>query len=161
MHTKQLQRTTKTAAGPRLASARTPLAAQPRHCLSASSRRRDELAQARATAGQCRSTRSRPQPAQATRCFWESTHAHPWLHSPKSAILGDRPRAGGREGARIGQLRDRRPAISRRLEARRAGTARRGRESGRASPEANQTASRRGAEAAACSRARREAPPLA
>lgn len=96
MHTKQLQRTTKTAAGPRLASARTPLAAQPRHCLSASSRRREELAQARATAGQWRSTRSRPQPAQATRCFWDSTHAHPWLHSPKSAILGDRPRAGGR-----------------------------------------------------------------
>ena len=66
----------------------------PRHCLSASSRRREELAQARDTAGQWRSTRkarrSLPQPAaacaQATTCFWESTHVHPWFQSPKSAM---------------------------------------------------------------------------
>lgn len=109
MHTKKLQRTTKTAAGPRLASARTPRAAQPRHCRSASSTRREELAPARATAGQCRSTRARPQLAQATRCFCESTHAHPWLHSPKSAIGG---RPSGKELERIGQLRDRETAIS-------------------------------------------------
>ena len=67
---------------------------QPRHCLSASSRRREELTQARETAGQWRSTRkarrSLPQPAaacaQATTCFWERTHVHPWFQSPKSAM---------------------------------------------------------------------------
>lgn len=158
MHTKQLQRTTKTAAGPRLASARTPLAAQPRHCLSASSTRREELAQARATAGQWRSTRSRPQPAQATRCFWESTHAQPWLHSPKSAILG-RPAAGGREGAELVNCGTAGPPFPSDWkqgapESLAGGT----RAGGRTSPEANQTAPRRGA---ASSRARREPPPLA
>lgn len=67
---------------------------QPRHCLSASSTRREELTQARDTAGQWRSTRkarrSLPQPAaacaQATTCFWDRTHVHPWFQSPKSAM---------------------------------------------------------------------------
>lgn len=77
---------------------------QPRHCLSASSTRREEVAQARDTAGQWRSTRkarrSLPQPAaacaQATTCFWESTHVHPWFQSPKPAMAA----ASGRPDAR-------------------------------------------------------------
>lgn len=88
---------------------------QPRHCLSASSRRREELAQARDTAGQWRSTRkarrSLPQPAaacaQATTCFWERTHVHPWFQSPKSAMA-----AASARPDQIGQLRGRRAAIS-------------------------------------------------
>lgn len=98
MHTKQLQRITNTAAGPKLANAKNPRAVQPRHCLSATSTRSEELTQARDTAGQCRSTRKarRSLPplaamcAQVKMCFWDSTHLHPCFHSPKSAMEATR-----------------------------------------------------------------------
>lgn len=94
MHTKKLQRITNTAAGPRLATASTPRAIHPRHCRSAASARREEVAQAWDTAGQCRSTRKARRSrlphaavcAHARMCFWDSTHLHACFHSPKSSI---------------------------------------------------------------------------
>ena len=94
MQTKKLQRMTKTAAGPRLATASTPRAVHPRHCRSAASARREEVAQARDTAGQWRSTRKARRSllphaavcAHARMCFWDSTHIHACFHSPKSAM---------------------------------------------------------------------------
>lgn len=94
MHTKKLQRMTNTAAGPRLATASTPRAVHPRHCRSAASARREEAAQARDTAGQCRSTRKARRSrlphaavwAHARMCFWDSTHLHACFHSPNSSM---------------------------------------------------------------------------
>ena len=165
MHTKKLQRITNTAAGPRLATASTPRAIHPRHCRSAASARLEEVAQARDTAGQCRSTRKARRSrlphaavcAHARMCFWDNTHLHACFHSPKSA-MGARKNLVGMLNPGTARTPSH-PIEFKKSTTRAAATARwtLGRKN-QLAPQTNRIAPRRGISAATSSRTRREPP---